>query len=100
MKRQLGRTHRDLKYGSYADARALFQYHMHTLPTEIGHGRQIGTSTLLAAWNAATYVAQIEDVRLEEIMGGQEYLDVTREVLAEFGGLWFNDEAFVVSRRR
>jgi len=100
MKQQLGRTHRDLKYGSYADARAVFQYQMHTLPTEIGLGQQIGTSTLLAAWNAATYVAQIEDSRLEDVMSGHAYLDATRDVLAEYGGLWFNDEAFVVSRRR
>ena len=33
---------------------------MHTLPGEV---EPIGTSTLFAAWNAAIYVAQIEDVR-------------------------------------
>ncbi len=36
---------------------------MHTLPSEISAA--IGTSTLLAAWNAAIYVAQIEDERLD-----------------------------------
>jgi hypothetical protein len=28
------------------------------------------------------------------------YLDATREVLQQHGGLWFNDESFVISRRR
>ena len=28
------------------------------------------------------------------------YLEATQTVLQKHGGLWFNDEAFVVSRRR
>jgi hypothetical protein len=28
------------------------------------------------------------------------YLDATRDVLQEHGGLWFYDESFVISRRR
>ena len=43
--------------------RRIFRYHMHTLPSEIGD--RIGTSTLFAAWNAAIYVNQIEDERLD-----------------------------------
>jgi hypothetical protein len=101
LKQELGRTHRDLNYNSYADKRAIFRYDMHTLPTEVGAmGRSIGTSTLLAAWNAATYVAQIEDDRLEDVISDSAYLDATREVLNERGGLWFNDESFVISRKR
>jgi hypothetical protein len=72
---------------------------MHTLPTEVGN-ESIGTSTLLAAWNAATYVAQIEDKRLEVVMNDHSYLRTTRDVLNEYNGLWFNDESYVVSRRR
>ena len=72
---------------------------MHTLPSELDTGG-IGTSTLLAAWNAATYVAQIEDDRLEDVIHDGSYLDATREVLEERGGLWFFDESYVVSRRR
>jgi hypothetical protein len=98
MKMELGRQHRDLTFKAYADNRAIFRYDMHTLPSEIGSN--IGTSTLLAAWNAAIYVAQIEDQRLEKVMRDPSYLDATKEVLQEFGGLWFNDECFVVSRRR
>ena len=42
-----------------------FRYEMHTLPSEIS--ASIGTSTLFAAWNAAIYVAQIDDARLSEV---------------------------------
>ena len=98
MKAKLGRQRRDLTFKAYADKRSIFRYEMHTLPSEIG--ANIGTSTLLAAWNAATYVAQIEDRRLEEAIADARYLHATREVLQEQGGLWFQDESFVVSRRR
>jgi hypothetical protein len=77
---------------------ALFRYEMHTLPSEISD--RIGTSTLFAAWNAVIYVNQIEDERLEEVVSSGAYLEATQEALHEHGGLWFNDEAFVVSRRR
>ena len=70
---------------------------MHTLPTEIGNN--IGTSTLFAAWNAAIYVAQIEDQRVEEAAKEGRYLDVTAEVLQRNGGLWFNDETYLVIRK-
>jgi hypothetical protein len=80
-----------------ADEAAIFRYHMHTLPSEIGD--RIGTSTLFAAWNAAVYVAQIEDERLAELPD-RIYREATREVLQYHGGLWFNDETFVVARRR
>ena len=99
LKGVLGKTHRDLNYNAYSDRRAIFRYDMHTLPSEIG-GRSIGTSTLMAAWNAATYVAQIEDERLEETISDGSYLDATRDVLNKRGGLWFFDESFIVSRRR
>jgi hypothetical protein len=94
----LGAEARHLNFNAYADARALFRYHMHTLPTEIA--ATIGTSTLFAAWNAAIYVGQIEDARLEAALMDRRYLDVTREVLQKHGGLWFQDESFVISRRR
>jgi hypothetical protein len=55
---------------------------------------------LFAAWNAAIYVSQVEDDRLESVVGAQRYLDATREVLRRHGGLWFYDESYVISRRR
>jgi hypothetical protein len=98
LKKELGRDGRDLNFTAAADKRALFRYVMHTLPTEIGSS--IGTSTLMAAWNAAIYVSQIEDDRLEDAMTDNKYLEATSDVLREYNGLWFNDESFVVSRRR
>ena len=70
---------------------------MHTLPDEIAES--IGTSTLYAAWNAAIYVAQIEDQRHEAALSGSDYLDATAKILHKHNGLWFNNESFVVSRK-
>ena len=53
-----------------------------------------------AAWNAAIYVAQIEDERVERAVQNGQYLEATADVLRRNGGLWFNDESFVVTRRR
>jgi SAM-dependent methyltransferase len=89
---------RHLNFNAYSDARSVFRYDMHTLPNEIGSA--IGTSTLFAAWNAAVYVAQIEDERLEAAVKDGVYLGATREVLNLHQGLWFNDESYVITRRR
>jgi hypothetical protein len=70
---------------------------MHTLPSEIGD--RIGTSTLFAAWNAAIYVNQIEDERLEPVVTTGSFSEATQSILHKYGGLWFNDDAFVVTRR-
>lgn len=98
LKAELGSAARHLTFNAYADSRSVFRYDMHTLPTEIGNS--IGTSTLFAAWNAAVYVAQIEDYRLNEALADGRYLDATRATLQRHGGLWFYDESFVVSRGR
>jgi hypothetical protein len=98
VKQELGASGRELNFNAYADNRSLFRYDMHTLPSEVSES--IGTSTLFAAWNAAIYVAQVEDDRLEPVHGAQTYLDATREVLRRHGGLWFWDESYVISRRR
>jgi hypothetical protein len=45
-------------------------------------------------------VAQIDDERLARAVGERKYLDATREVLQQHGGLWFLDESYVVSRKR
>ncbi len=97
-KTELGNAARAFNFGAYADARSLFRYDMHTLPSEISE--TIGTSTLFAAWNAAVYVAQIEDERLSGAISSGAYLDATIEVLRKYGGLWFWDESYVISRKR
>ncbi len=98
VKHELGPAGRDLNFNAYADSRSIFRYEMHTLPSEISDS--IGTSTLLAAWNAAIYVAQVEDDRLSEATSDRRYIDATRAVLRKHGGLWFLDESYVISRRR
>lgn len=98
VKSSLGSAARHFNFNAYSDARSLFRYHMHALPSEIA--ATIGTSTLFAAWNAAVYVGQIEDARLETVIADRRYLDVTAEVLHRHGGLWFWDESFVISRHR
>lgn len=97
LKRELGGEAVDYLFCANSDDRALFSYEMHALPTEIS--ASIGTSTLFAAWNAAVYVAQIEDERLNAVMTGRAYLDATQEVLRDYGGLWFNDETYLVVRK-
>jgi hypothetical protein len=95
---ELGRDARNYTLTARPDDKAVFRYHMHTLPSEIGD--RIGTSTLFAAWNAAIYVNQIEDERLDAAMEDNAYLEATQSVLQKHGGLWFNDETFVVVNRR
>jgi SAM-dependent methyltransferase len=98
VKHELGSAARHYNFNASSDARAIFRYHMHTLPDEVSG--PIGTSTLFAAWNAAIYVAQIEDRRLSEAVRDGRYLEATDRVLKKHGGLWFNDETYVISRRR
>ena len=95
----LGEEAGDFSFEPLPNSRALFRYEMHTLPEEIDSEATIGTSTLLAAWNAATYVAQIDDERLAEAMSTSAYLDATREVLRKHGELWFNDESYLIARK-
>jgi hypothetical protein len=96
---ELGREARDFNFVSGSDAKSIFRYEMHTLPSEVQ--QSIGTSTLFAAWNAASYVAQIEDERIENAMReGEQYLQGTAKILKKHKGLWFNDESFVVSRKQ
>ena len=99
VKYELGSAGRDLNFNAYADNRSIFRYDMEALPNEVTGS--IGTSTAFAAWNAAVYVAQIEDDRLtEEMAQSGRTLDAAREVLRRHNGLWFYDESYVISRRR
>ncbi|HXW20143.1 MAG TPA: hypothetical protein VEK35_06545 [Roseiarcus sp.] len=98
VKHELGAAARHYRFDASSDARAIFRYRMHTLPNEVSG--PIGTSTLFAAWNAAIYVGQIEDQRLSEAARDGRHLEATDRVLKKYGGLWFNDETYVISRRR
>ena len=93
---QLRDSHPELRYLSYPDSRAQFRYELRLPPSELE--TNISTSTVLAAWNAATYVAQIEDERLRPAMIQGDYIDVTSRVLQKYQGLWFVDESLCVAR--
>lgn len=93
---QLGDSNPDLRFLSYPDSRAEFRYELQLQPEEVASS--IGTSALLAAWNAATYVAQTGDDRLRDAMTRGDYLNVTQDILKKYNGLWFTDESFLVSR--
>ena len=97
LKEELGSDAREYNFIAGSDAKALFRYEMHTLPSEVQ--RNIGTSTLFAAWNDAIYVNQIEDERLEMVINDTGYLKHTADILKKHKGLWFNDESFVISRK-
>lgn len=98
VKYELGSAGRDLNFNAYADNRSIFRYDMEALPNEVTG--TIGSSTAFAAWNAAVYVAQVEDDRLAETGDSGRHLDATRDVLRKHNGLWFYDESYVISRRR
>lgn len=94
---RLAKTAPGARFEVASDDQSLIRYGLHVMPTEVSV--HIGTSTLLAAWNAAVYVAQIDDQQVSRAMSTGAYLDATREVLARHGGLWFMDECFVVVRK-
>jgi SAM-dependent methyltransferase len=98
VKYELGSVGRVLNFNAYSDNRSVFRYDMEALPTEVTG--PIGTSTAFAAWNAAVYVAQIEEDRLTETAHSSLALDAARDVLRKYNGLWFYDESYVISRRR
>lgn len=83
-------------YEHHDDASSLFTYHLHAMPSEVSN--RLSMSTSLAAWNAAVYVAQVDDVRIAEAMETTDYMKVTNDVVVKHGGLWFQDESFVVVR--
>lgn len=85
----------DLEFDPLPDDEAVFRYRMHTMPK----GDHIGTPLILSAWNAATYVAQIDGPRLDEAMASGAYVKATQDVLSRHETLWFNDEMYVVRRR-
>jgi hypothetical protein len=86
----------DLVFEPLTDDEAIIRYELHAMPSELQE--HIGTSLIVAAWNAAAYVAQIDEERLSEALSSGRYVQATRRVIQQYEGVWFNDEAFVVSR--
>lgn len=98
LKRQIGGECPDLEFLKQRASEAEFRFQLQLSPEELAGS--IGTSPLLAAWNAAVYVAQIGDAELQQAMNDTRYLDKTRQVLEDNHGLDFVNEAFVVTRKR
>ena len=48
----------------------------------------------------STGLGQIDDERLSQALNDQRYLDATRDVLKEHDSLWFQDESYIISRKR
>lgn len=72
-------------------------YEMHAMPSE--SAEHIGTSSILATWNAAAYVAQIDEDRLTEAMRSGAWEEATRAVMESHPRVWFEDELYRISRR-
>lgn len=85
-----------LVFPELSDEEAIFRYELHAMPSE--RNENIGTGLTLAAWNAAAYVAQIDEERLAAAMESGAYVAATRSVLERYGGVWFNDEAYLIIR--
>lgn len=94
--RQLADDDGSWHFEHHDDAQSLFTYHLHAMPNEVSN--RLSMSTSLAAWNAAVYVAQVDDVRTAEAMQTNNYMQITNDVVVKHGGLWFQDESFVVVR--
>lgn len=86
-----------LEFPNLSDEESLFSYRLHTMPSD--ETEHIGTSTLVAAFTAAAYVAQIDEARLSTAMSSGTYLEATRHVIDRHGAVWFNDEMYLITRR-
>ena len=97
LKSELGREAKNFNFLTGSNEKSLVRYNMHVMSNELEDS--IGTSTLFAAWNAAVYVNQIGDDQVAPITETNEYLKKTAKILKKYGGLWFNDESFVISKK-
>lgn len=93
--RQLGDE--GIEAAQQARAVDTIRYEMHVMPSEAAEN--IGTSSLLATWNAAAYVAQIDETRLSEAMRSGAWESATRRVMESHPTVWFEDEVYVIARR-
>lgn len=74
------------------------RYSLRALPNELSNG--ISTSLVFSAWNAATYVNQMDDIKIAEVERKNLYQKVTQDVVKKNNGLWFNDELLVISKKK
>ncbi|HEX2152388.1 MAG TPA: hypothetical protein VHL52_00215 [Acidimicrobiia bacterium] len=87
----------EFDFPALSEDESTIRYEMHTMPSE--SAEHIGTSSVLATWNAAAYVAQIDERRLSQAMRSGAWEEATRTVMGRHPEIWFEDEAYVVVRR-
>lgn len=86
----------ELAFPELSDEEATIRYEMHTMPSE--SAEHIGTSSVLATWNAAAYVSQIDEARLSHAMRSGAWEEATRRVMQRHPTVWFRDEAYLITR--
>ena len=73
------------------------RYNLRALPNEIENS--ISTSLIFSAWNAATYVGQINDENVMEAEKNNQYFQHVQEIINKYKTLWFNDEMFIIEHQ-
>lgn len=79
-----------------ADHTSTIRYEMHRMPSE--SAEHIGTSSILATWNAAAYVAQIPEAKLSEAFRTGAWESATRAVMEHHPTVWFENEVYLLVR--
>ena len=57
------------------------------------------TSIIFSAWNAATYVNQVNDIDILEAEKNKDYDKIVRKIVQQNKGLWFNNELLRIVRK-
>jgi hypothetical protein len=100
LKKSLGEDQRHVSFSGLTDATSLYRFDMHTLPIIADGDAGALSLSLQSAWNNAVYFGQFKEELAQAMQReGTRYLDVTRDVLRERGGLWFVNETFAITRK-
>ena len=97
LRKSLGERQRDYSISGLTDARSLFRFDMHTLPVIEDEGAL--ALSLESAWNNAVFFGQVREDLAQAATRDGRHREATRDVLREYGGLWFVNETFAVQRR-
>ena len=84
---------KNLKFNKIKNIR----YYLRALPEEISNG--ISTSIVFSAWNASTYVTQMNDDEVLKIEKAFIHIKPTQKIIKKYGGMWFNDELIVIEKK-
>ena len=73
------------------------KYSLRALPNEISNG--ISTSIIFSAWNAATYVNQINDIDILNAEKEKDYEKIVSKIIKKNKGLWFSNELLRIVKK-